>query len=54
MVMLQVNLSEKANKKLELFKLYAGKETKALALNSLLEEYDLNDVREGFLGGEDE
>ena len=47
MVLIQLELSEQANKKLELFKIYKGFEDKRTALNQLLESLDV-----GTLGDE--
>ena len=54
MVLLQVDLNNKANKTLELYKLYSGSESKALALNKLLEEFDLSTLRNEFMRWENE
>lgn len=48
MVYLQVNLTDKANKKLELYRAYTSKKTKAEAINQILEELDITMLREEY------
>ena len=54
MVLVQVDLSEKANKNLDLFKIYNNFKDKRDALNNLLESLDLAKVRDDFFTGNNE
>ena len=48
MVLIQFDLTEKANKNLELYKAYMSKVSKSIALNEILEGLDLKQVRDDF------
>jgi hypothetical protein len=53
MVKIQLDLTEKANKKLERYRVYNGVDNKAKAINNILEFLNLNEDKQDWLDRED-
>lgn len=53
MVLIQLNLSEKANKKLDIYVAYTQSYDKRTAINKILEELNLDRIREEYFEGKE-